>query len=119
MGKIPSKPGSGGHNIKEYYVSLDMAKELSMVNHVSPTSVDAMDLWVFLEVETPFNKWIKHNIKKGGFIEGQDYVRLTNLSSERKIGSEHKIEYYVSLDMSKTPCFPYIRGCDGILSPQF
>jgi len=31
--KIEEKIGSGGHNIKEYYVSLDMAKELSMVQN--------------------------------------------------------------------------------------
>lgn len=30
---IGSKTGSGGHNIKEYYVSLDMAKELCLVQN--------------------------------------------------------------------------------------
>ncbi len=35
FGENRSKIGSGGHNIKEYYISLDMAKELSMVQNNS------------------------------------------------------------------------------------
>lgn len=30
---LSGKTGSGGHNIKEYYISLDMAKELAMVQN--------------------------------------------------------------------------------------
>jgi len=46
--KIEEKIGSGGHNIKEYYVSLDMAKELSMVQN-NPKGKEARQYFIQCE----------------------------------------------------------------------
>jgi len=46
---LASKTGSGGHNIKEYFVSLDMAKELSMVQN-NPKGKEARKY--FIQCET-------------------------------------------------------------------
>jgi len=67
----------------------------------SQDGVNARDLWCFLEVKDKFANWIQRSIKKNDFVEGIDYVRFPDSGSERRIGSEHKIEYYVSLDMAK------------------
>ncbi len=64
-------------------------------------TVNARDVWEFLGVKKDFSNWIKDKIKNYDFIEGKDYARSPNLASERSTGSEHKIEYYVSLDMAK------------------
>jgi len=45
---LASKTGSGGHNIKEYYVSLDMAKELSMVQN-NPKGKEARQYFIQCE----------------------------------------------------------------------
>lgn len=45
---LSSKSGSGGHNIKEYYVSLDMAKELSMVQN-NPKGKEARQYFIQCE----------------------------------------------------------------------
>ena len=65
------------------------------IEHDSVQTVNARDVWQFLEIKKDFSDWIKHYIKRYDFIEGQDYLRSPNL------GSEHKVEYFVSLDMAK------------------
>ena len=67
----------------------------------SVQTVNARAVWEFLGVKAEFANWIQQKIKRYDFIEGQDYARLTNMSSERSTGSEHKIEYYVTLDMAQ------------------
>jgi len=50
-----------------------------------------------------------------GLHKGVDYLRSADSPSERKIGNEHKIEYYVSLDMAKELSSVDPRGvrCNG------
>ena len=64
-------------------------------DHDEVQTVNARDVWQFLEIKKDFSDWIKQYIKRYDFIEGQDYLRSPNL------GSEHKVEYFVSLDMAK------------------
>ncbi|MDD5062221.1 MAG: antA/AntB antirepressor family protein [Candidatus Marinimicrobia bacterium] len=64
-------------------------------------TVNARDVWKFLEVKTEFADWIQRNIKRYDFIEGIDYVCSSDLTNKQGRG-KHKIqEYYVSLDMAK------------------
>lgn len=63
-------------------------------------AVSARELHQFLESKQEFANWIKNRIRDYGFVENQDFVRLTNLSSEGK-GGQNKIEYAISLDMAK------------------
>ena len=71
------------------------------IEHDNVQTVNARDVWKFLEVKAEFANWIKHNIKRYDFIEGQDYVCLTNLSSKPGSGGHNIKEYYISLDMAK------------------
>jgi len=64
-------------------------------DHDEVQTVNARDVWQFLEIKKDFSDWIKQYIKRYDFIEMQDYLRSPNL------GSEHKVEYFVSLDMAK------------------
>lgn len=48
------------------------------INDEEQRCVDARDLFNFLEIKTPFRKWIKRRIEEHGFIEGFDY--RSNLS---------------------------------------
>lgn len=61
--------------------------------------IDARELWNFLEVVTPFDKWIKRTLyeKKYGFVEGRDFS--TNLS--KSTGGRPSKEYYLTLETAK------------------
>lgn len=63
-------------------------------------AVNARELHQFLESKQEFANWIKNRIRDYGFIEDQDFVRLTNLSSEGK-GGQNKVDYIISIDMAK------------------
>jgi len=64
----------------------------------SVQTVNARAVWEFLGVKAEFANWIQQKIKRYDFIEGQDYARCTNSRTERAIGSEHKIEYFMHID---------------------
>lgn len=57
-------------------------------------TVNARELYSFLEVGRDFSSWIKERIEKYDFIENQDFIVLA------KTG-EKKIEYFISIDMAK------------------
>ena len=57
-------------------------------------TVNARELYSFLEVGRDFSSWIKERIEKYDFIENQDFIVLP------KTG-EKKIEYFISIDMAK------------------
>lgn len=63
-------------------------------------TVDARELHEKLQVGTRFNDWIKVRIEKYGFMEGQDYTKVTG-----KIvtpgGAQEGVNYYICLDMAK------------------
>jgi len=48
LSEMTDKKGSGGHNIKEYFVTLDMAKELSMVQN-NPKGKEARQYFIQCE----------------------------------------------------------------------
>ncbi len=60
---------------------------------------NARELHEFMEVKTRFNDWITGRVKKYGFVEGVDFVLLTeNLVSGNNAISK---TYYLSIDMAK------------------
>ena len=63
-------------------------------------AVNARDLHAFLESKQEFATWIKFRIQQYDFVENEDYVRLTNLSSEGR-GGQNKVEYALTLNMAK------------------
>ena len=60
---ILSKTSNGGRPSREHYISLDMAKELAMVERNDKGKQD-------------FSTWIKNRIKKYDFEEDKDFVRF-------------------------------------------
>ncbi|MFS1539780.1 MAG: antA/AntB antirepressor family protein [Candidatus Phlomobacter fragariae] len=46
-------------------------------------TVNARDLHSFLEIGKDFTTWIKNSIKQYGFVEGDDFIIVENLSSPR------------------------------------
>ncbi len=57
--------------------------------------VDARDLHEQLKIGRDFSTWIKERIENAQLIENQDFIRSPIL------GSEHKIEYTLSIDAAK------------------
>jgi anti-repressor protein len=62
-------------------------------------SVNARDLWLFLESKQRFSDWIKNRIIKYGFAENVDYSyhKIMNASTQQI----QMVEYIISIDMAK------------------
>ncbi len=76
--------------------SLIAIKEAIINNEVVHT-VNAKELWKFLEVQTRFNDWIARQIEEYGFFEGNDFY--SNLS--KSTGGRQAKNYTLTLDMAK------------------
>ena len=61
-------------------------------------TVNARDLWKFLESGKDFSTWIKDRIKQYEFVEGVDFIRFPKIGESN---SKALIEYHLSLDMAK------------------
>lgn len=59
-------------------------------------TINARDLWTFLESKQDFSNWIKKRIEQYDFVEDEDFVTLN-----RKIERQILIDYHISLDMAK------------------
>ena len=66
-------------------------------------TVNARDLYVFLESKQEFASWIKNRIEKYGFAQGIDYtVNFYFINDETAFGGRRKvIDYHLTLDMAK------------------
>lgn len=62
--------------------------------------VNARDLHKMLEVKAEFSHWIKRRIKQCKFEENFDYISFVK-KDVREIGATHRIEYIISVDMTK------------------
>ena len=63
-------------------------------------SVDARELWVFLESKQQFGNWIKNRIKEYNFTQDIDFISFNNSIKAENTWVTTK-EYTVSLDMAK------------------
>lgn len=65
-------------------------------------TVNARELWEFLESKQDFSTWIKARIEKYEFEEGLDYVVIQTAPQTHGVGNRGaKIDYHISLDMAK------------------
>lgn len=69
----------------------------SVVNSQQIQTVNARDLYAFLEVPTRFNDWITNRIKDFDFVQNQDFVTFT----ENLVKGRPRVEYALTLDMAK------------------
>ncbi|UNE55462.1 antA/AntB antirepressor family protein [Bartonella machadoae] len=63
-------------------------------------TVNARELYTFLEVNVRFNDWIARRIEEYDFQENQDFVNFTQKRVKPKSGRP-STEYYITLDMAK------------------
>jgi len=75
-----------------------MKFEIQTVKNIE--SVSARDIHSELESKKDFSSWIKMRIEKYGFVENQDFIKLTQKVELSSTG-QNAIEYYVSTDMGK------------------
>lgn len=73
--------------------------ELIKIN--SENKVDGHELHDFLQVETPFKKWIDRMIEYG-FVEGTDF--WTKMSETYPQGGRPATEYFLTISMAKEIC---------------
>ncbi len=74
------------------------------VGRRSEKTVNARDLYAFLEVRRDFTTWIKDRIKQWGFLEGKDYVVFDSPVLVNQVGhggDRRSKEYALTLDMAK------------------
>ncbi|MCP4668096.1 MAG: phage antirepressor Ant, partial [Deltaproteobacteria bacterium] len=70
------------------------------INGENINSVNARELWVFLESKQQFGNWINKRINQYDFTEGIDFTKF-NYFIKRETGSTTRTEYIVSIDMAK------------------
>lgn len=68
-------------------------------------TVNARELWMFLESKQQFGDWIKGRIKQYDFVENQDFTLLHNSMKPAMTGflagGHNKTEYHITIDMAK------------------
>ena len=62
---------------------------------------NARELHAFLEVKRDFSTWIKSRIEAYGFAEGVDYVKIAGKTDSPVLGSQERLDYFVTLPMAK------------------
>lgn len=71
-----------------------------IMNDQEVNTVDARELWYFLESKQDFSHWIKDRIEKYGFVDSQDFTIILS-KTPSDVGGRPAKEYYISLDMAK------------------
>lgn len=61
-------------------------------------TVNARDLYDFLEVKTQFSDWIARRIEQYGFLQDIDFIRYSELSIDNP---KPPIDYFLTFDMAK------------------
>lgn len=69
----------------------------NQIGQETTQTVNARELWVFLESGQEFSNWIQGRIGKYGFVEGQDFLIILSKSA---MGRPSK-EFHISIDMAK------------------
>ena len=77
-----------------------MNELISIQNEAGKQTVNARDLWKYLESKRDFSNWITQRIDNFEFVENEDYT-LVNKFVEQVSGGKHLKEYHISIDMAK------------------
>jgi len=71
--------------------------ETAKIGGTEINSVNARELWAFLECKSRFNDWIKNRIEKYDFVDGIDFTTIT----KNLVNGGKSTEYIISIDMAK------------------
>jgi phage anti-repressor protein len=77
-----------------------IANELLPIYQTTDTGekvIDARELCGFLNIATRYNDWIKNRIEKYGFVDGEDFITLT----ENLVSGGQRNVHILKLDMAK------------------
>lgn len=77
-----------------------MKELIKIENREGIETVNARELHERMQVATRFNDWIKSRIEKYGFIEGQDFAKVTEKIVTQG-GAQGAHSYYLTIDMAK------------------
>lgn len=69
------------------------------VSHKDTNSVNARDIWEFLEVKTKFATWISRRLEQLGAIEKEDYITFSQ--KWEKVSNRPLAEYIVTINIAK------------------
>lgn len=76
-----------------------------VISNITVQLCDARALHAFMGVGRDFTNWIKGRIAKFGFVAGEDFITVENLSSpdlaSAKARQQKLIDYHLTLDMAK------------------
>ncbi len=71
-----------------------------IIGNEEVNSVNARELWQFLEIRTQFKDWITRRIKEYEFVEDIDFTLLKNERGKNN-GRFTSKDYIITLDMAK------------------
>ena len=74
--------------------------EKNKIGDENINSVNARELWEFLESKQEFANWIKNRLLKTRYVEGTDFCSFDKFIKREK-GSSVRKEYIISIDMAK------------------
>lgn len=67
-------------------------------------SVNARELWQFVESKRDFSNWIQYRITKFGFVQGEDYNLnkiVEQVPHQGGLRASERIDYHLTVDMAK------------------
>ncbi len=68
----------------------------------STHTVSARQLHEYLGVRRDFSNWIRNRIKRGRFVENQDFILIRQIGRIKKHGGDRRSkDYWLTLDMAK------------------
>lgn len=74
------------------------------IGGIQQQTVNARELWKFVESKQQFADWIKNRITEYGFSEGEDYLIhkfMKQVPHQGGFRLNEQIDYYLTVDMSK------------------
>lgn len=81
-----------------------ISMQVRQIGGTSQSSVNARELWQFVESKQEFAHWIKNRIAKWGFVEGEDYMIdkfIKHVPYQGSFRAAEYIDYHLTVNMAK------------------
>ena len=75
----------------------------SKIGKESVQTINARNLYRWLQIKTDYSDWIRKRVEEGRFIENRDFIKIPQKKVVDKINNLHSkiIDHHISLDMAK------------------